>query len=93
MKTVTVQIGNSDDKLAQAQWSFFVKNMREIISGWCIEVHFFGASLPFETWQNACFVFTIDERDIPELKNALSKRSKHYRQDSIAFTVGDTEFV
>lgn len=93
MKTVTVQIGNSDDKLSQAKWSQFVMNIRSIIEGYAIEIHFTGSSLPFELWQNAAFIFVCRDSDILELKDALALRGKHYDQDSVAFTVGDTEFI
>jgi len=43
MKTITIQIGNSDDKLSQASWSEFVERARQLISVHSRVVHFFGA--------------------------------------------------
>lgn len=93
MKTVTVQIGNSDDKLSQKEWSLFVNNIHMNIRNYAAEVHFSGGSHSADEWQNACFVFTCKDENLGRLKEKLAERARVWNQDSIAVTVGDTEFV
>ena len=101
MKTITVQIGNSDDKLSQSEWSQFTSKIMYEIEINASEIHFSGSSDPLAAWQNAAFVFCIrdygfmgnDRFFIDNLKSVLSKIAKLYRQDSIAWTEGETEFV
>lgn len=91
-RTIIVQIGNSDNKLTQEEWSKFVTETRETITKICFEIHFDGGSRYDSQWQNVCFVGTsnIDDLTIHEHLNIL--RTK-YRQDSIALTIGDTILV
>lgn len=93
MKTITVQIGNSDDKLAQAQWSAFFNAIENTIHKYATEVHFTGGSVSYSTWQNACFVFICADYMTDELKKALSAEGKRFNQDSIAYVEGQTEFI
>ena len=44
-------------------------------------------------WQNACWVIEAKENDLENLRHHLGNLVKKYRQDSIAFTVGVTEFL
>ena len=93
MKTITVQIGNSDDKLSQKEWSEF--HLR--ISGACIayaaETHFSGTSNGEASWQNACFIFDCEDSDIEELRMELSFIRSCFGQESIALMEGETEFI
>jgi hypothetical protein len=91
--TVVIQIGNSDDKLTQKEWAAYVQDVKGAIAGWPKETHFAGASLPFEAWQNACFVLNVEEDRLVDLKENLRYITKKWRQDSIAFTTGTTEFI
>lgn len=91
MKTYTVQIGNSDDKLTQKKWVEFVEEVDDLINQWAYRIHFAGSSHPLEVWQNACWVFMIADpsRVMPELVEIKNK----YGQESIAWTEGKTEFI
>lgn len=92
--TVTIQIGNSDDKLTQIEWSNFVNSMRsEIVQSG--EVHFEGSSRGDARWQNHCWVVAIpsDLDQIHSLKERVEHTRKNYRQDCAAFTAGETLFV
>jgi len=92
MKTVVVQIGNSDDKLKQSEWSQFFEDMaRAMDSG--NQVHFSGTSRGDAPWQNACFVSEFPEESLPGLINWVSAIGKMWHQDSVAITIGDTKFV
>jgi len=91
MKTITVQIGNSDNKLSQKQWHNFVKEVRTFIESRADEVHFFGGSSNWELWQNVTIIFNIKESE--NLKSLISQISKNYLQDAVAWTEGVTEFI
>lgn len=93
MKTVTVQIGNSDNKLSQEKWSAFTHDVRRIVESFSQAMHFSGGSSVFDPWQNTCFVFLCDKDDLRYLREALTVVRKRYSQDSVAVTVGDTEFI
>lgn len=91
MKTVTICIGNSDDKLTQVEWSNFCKAIRIVLHFYT--VHFSGVSNGSAAWQNACWVFELPEDKEKELKSKITEIRKHFRQDSVAWTEGNTEFI
>lgn len=88
-QTVVVQIGNSDNKLTQAQWANFVSCVRTALSRY--EVHFSGGSATDAPWQNFCWVFAAHSMD--GLVSDLGDIAKTFNQDSIAVTIGTTQFV
>lgn len=96
MKTITIQIGNSDNKLTQQEWNSFIYDVLRCILGIIIEqdqIHFRGGSNPDEPWQNYCWVINLDEERIPELREWLASAADRFKQDSIAMIIGDTEFI
>lgn len=93
MKTICVQIGNSDDKLSQAQWSEFVELVSVVVSDHAHQVHFFGGSSNWTKWQNAAWVFDCEEDRIESLKEKLIVKRKVYLQDSVGYLEGKTEFL
>jgi hypothetical protein len=90
--TVTVQIGNTDNKLTQYEWSVFCKDVDWVVSKLGV-IHFSGGSSWDRPWQNACWVFETDRVNINEIKNSLNLLTIKYKQDAIAVTIGKTEFV
>lgn len=90
--TVVLQIGNTDDKITQIEWANFVKELRRIASVYGT-IHFFGVSPGDAVWQNSCIVIEAWDRHIERMREHLKSLAKEYRQDSIAMTVGETEFV
>ena len=92
-QTVTVQIGNSDDKLTQKQWAQFVNTVESATEKWGLQTHFFSASSGHKPWQNACWVLEISPELFQMLLVELSEIAKNFRQDSIAVTTGETIFV
>lgn len=93
-KTVVIQIGNSDDKLSQADWAAFVYAMRhDAILKNCVQIHFAGAPGNAERWQNFAFVVECREEQVAPLKAAVTDIRGVFNQDSAAVTVGDTEFI
>lgn len=88
-----IQIGNSDNKLTQREWSSFCKEIDSIVSN-TIPVHFSGHSLPDKPWQNACWVGEYtDEDDIQKMLNRIKLCRESYRQDSVAVTFGKTKLI
>lgn len=93
MTTAVVQIGNSDDKLPQREWSRFIMEVGNVIDTGGTQIHFRGGSSPKSPWQNYCYVFEINDVDLLVLKKRLAVVAGKYRQDSIALTAGPTEFI
>lgn len=93
-KTITIQVGNSDNKLSQAQWADFCNIIQSeiVISGGII--HFSAPSVGWANWQNAAWVFEIEnDPRLSLLKQSISVIGKANQQDSVAWTEGITEFV
>lgn len=93
MKTVTLQIGNTDDKLTQEEWANYVADMRAAIMSLASQTHFFGGASNWDRWQNVAWIVVCGPGEIEQLKTAASAVRKQYRQDSVAWLVGDTEFI
>ncbi len=93
MTTIIIQIGNSDDKLSQAQWSHFFKRVDNAVRRRSHQVHFSGASDPSQEWQNAAWVMEIDEEKSLHLWDDMKVIREMFNQDSIAWTEGKTIFV
>jgi hypothetical protein len=92
--TVCVQIGNSDDKLTQKEWSEFCLECLALIQKCKThKIHFYGFSPGGSPWQNACWVFVTGRDDVYPFKQELAKIREKYRQDSVAVLVGTTEFA
>lgn len=91
--TVTIQIGNSDDKLSQSEWSHYVCYMRVVVEEYATKVHFSGLSDGDAPWQNACWVIEPIEDDISDLVIDIRRVRKMFRQESMAITVGTTRMV
>jgi hypothetical protein len=93
MNTVTICIGNSDDKLTQKEWSEFITMMNKMLRQVYAETQFSGFSAPNAPWQNACWVVGIHDHKIEDLKNRIRHIRGMFKQDSVAVVVGETEFV
>lgn len=91
--TVSVLIGNSDNKLAQAGWSAFIAAVAYKVEHYATKVFFSGFSAPDRPWQNACWVFEREGPDLTEFKFDLAEIAKKFDQESIAIVVGTTEMV
>ena len=93
LKTITIQIGNTDDKLKQKEWASFVMNMHNAILRNCAAVHFFGGSTTWEQWQNVAWVVECNLDSVAVLKIAVENTRRAYFQDSAAWTEGETIFI
>ena len=95
-KTITIQIGNSDNKLTQQEWAEYVNDLKKLTQPF--NVHFSGGSPIDAPWQNYCTVLVLTNGQYlcvyqEILKGMLAELCDKYRQDSIAVTTGDTEFI
>lgn len=93
MNTLTIQIGNSDDKLTQKRWAQFIRDVAEAVERSAFEIHFRGCSEPDKDWQNACWVIAVSDEGAEELRCNLKDIREEYCQDSVAWTMGATMFV
>ena len=94
MTTITLQIGNSDDRLSQSRWNAYVEAIQALLESHSgVQVHFFGAPPNWSPWQNAAWVFACDEADEAGLCERAAAIRAEFDQDSIAWTRGDTRFV
>jgi len=91
--TITIQIGNTDNKLTQQEWSDFVGCVSKEITSVDAQVHFFGASAGWLHYQNAAWVIDTSPNESLKLLHSLVKIRKLYQQDSIAWTEGNTTFI
>jgi hypothetical protein len=90
---VYVSIGNSDDKLAQAEWSGYASRVRAECRNYAIKVHGEWYSASSGAWQNACFCLELTEHLVGMLRQALIEARQEFRQDSVAWAVAETEFL
>lgn len=93
MKTVAVQIGNTDNALSQQDWHRFVKECEDIITGLSDHLHFSGGPANSMPWQNWAWIFECDEKSDLMIQQNLAAAAKRYGQDSIAWTAGETQFI
>jgi len=95
MKTVTIQIGNTDDKLTQRRWSEFIVRMDHLVHNVSSKVHFHGGSAFDSTWQNVAWVFEMGTNlaETGAFTGAIEELRKRFNQDSVAVTIGETQFV
>lgn len=85
--TITIQIGNSDDKLTQAKWANYVFDVATMVASHKCEVHFFACSAGSEIWQNAAWVIVCDdENERKLLKDSIATIREGYNQDSVAWS-------
>lgn len=90
--TVHIAIGNSDDRLTQQEWAAFVESVDMLVRSSASVVHGAWLSEAASPWQNAAWGF--EPGDAPNmLKVRLSACARDYRQESIAWTEGETEFL
>ena len=89
----TIQIGNSDNKLTQEEWSNYVSAIHGATTVDGIETHFFGSSEGSKPWQNACWVVAIREVEVDAMFKAIAKIRMQFGQDSVAVILGDVRMI
>lgn len=93
MTTITIQIGNSDDKLSQKEWSSYVTAVAAAVTNSANQIHFAGGSGPDAPWQNFAWVVECTTDQQKRLRTYLQLIRIQYSQEGVAFTVGYTEFI
>lgn len=97
LKTICIQIGNTDNKLSQRKWASFCNAVHRAITFHTAEVidgiHFSAPSVGWADWQNAAWVFSCPKSEINALKDRITEIRKDYEQDSVAWFEGTTEFI
>lgn len=92
-----VSIGNSDDRLTQAEWAEYCRLANELLSpesNLILRRHGVWFSPPHAAFQNACWCVEIDRPTAVEaVKVGLRAMAQRFRQDSIAWAVAETEFL
>lgn len=92
--TVYISIGNSDDKLTQAEWLDFIQDMRVFVVGQADQIWGEWFSAPDSRYQNACWGVEFRDQETADFARSQAKRVRgNYGQDSIAWAVAETEFV
>lgn len=90
---IYISIGNSDDRLSQAEWSGYVNDVRVLIEDTAEAVHGIFFSQPDSRYQNACFSLGMKDEKIADLKKELAYFAACYNQESIAFCSGTAELI
>ncbi len=97
---VYISIGNSDDKLTQAEWHRFYTSasiaIHRAAAAPGAQVHGQWVSEPASAWQNACWALQVppNSASVEHLKMRLAEIAADFRQDSIAWAVApQTEFI
>lgn len=97
-KTVYISIGNSDDKLSQAEWARFVNRtdfLLEPDETVILARHGSWRSRPDDPWQNACWCVELpaDSPFVGNVRASLRAMAREFGQDSIAWAEATTEFI
>lgn len=91
--TVYISIGNSDDKLGQARWAAFYREVSLTIRDFAGHTYGQWVSEPASAWQNACWCIEITEENALTLRAYLCDIAKSYQQDGIAWAVATVEIL
>lgn len=94
MTAVYVSIGNSDGKLSHAEWAAFYRAADELLTE-TVATQVYGRwhSLPATPYVNACWAVEIPDVHIEVFKGVLAELARAFRQESIAYLSGQTEFI
>jgi hypothetical protein len=91
--TCFVAIGNSDDKLTQAEWSDFWCEVNNGLHGFASHMIGEWQTAAYAQRQSACWCVHVPEERLADLRDYLSKVAGRFRQDSIALSIADTELI
>lgn len=93
LTTVTVCIGNSDNKLPQAMWADLIRDVFLVVNAISSDIYFQGGTSAESRKQRYSYVFACECRKLAGLRRGLRVVRKHFIQDSIAMVVGDTQYL
>ena len=93
MQTVTIIAGNSDNKLSQKDWANLVSHLARVIAVRASAHEFTGGPDTASPFQNFAWVVRIDDDEAEQLRGEIKAIRSHYRQNSVAWISGNTEFI
>lgn len=85
MINVYISIGNSSNKLKQAEWADFYRQVDSFLISSGVKFHGKWMSSPVSQYQNACWSIDIidTEAERTQLKDGLSDLAREFRQNGI----------
>jgi hypothetical protein len=88
MKQVFISVGNSDNKLTQAQWSEFVQRIGRIIEDYATQVYPFAEAAMLAP-SPAAWLIDCTDYMAPSLKNALTECRQKYDRCVVTWLEGE----
>lgn len=85
LRTIYVSIGNSDDKLGQAQWAEFARLVFGAVRRVARQVFGEWYSAPNAAYQNACIAFSLHASEVLGLQADLTMLRSQHEQDALAW--------
>lgn len=91
--SVHLAIGNTDDKLSSREWAEFIKDVDTQVASIATQaMRWFSA--PDDPWQSACWMLMFkNEQRLLAAQRTVIKLRRQYRQDSVAWTLGEAVFI
>lgn len=93
MQTVTIIAGNSDNGLSQADWSALVANITRYVQRRAAAVEFTGGPATASPFQNYAWVIRLHPAEFGQLREEIKVTRAQFRQESVAWISGVTEFI
>ena len=94
MSTVYISIGNSDGRLAEAEWLQFRGLTHELLTEVGVTSAVHGAWQSFvPPYVNACWCVEVPDEHEAAIVDMLRHLAAKFRQDSIAYAVASTTFL
>ena len=93
MKSYTLLIGNSDDKLSQSAWHDFVGAVEATLDRYGAQIHFAGAPESDARWQNYAWVFEYHKDKLENMKRFIGELRGDWKQTSAIWIEGQVEFI
>jgi hypothetical protein len=90
---VYLSIGNSDDKLTQAEWCSYNLEISTMVVSYATKIHGAWSSNPVGPFQNSAWCLEFSGAVANEAKNNAIEVRKKWRQDSVAWAIAETEFI
>jgi hypothetical protein len=93
-KTITVYVSiDNGAQLPQVEWAAYAGSIRGAIRRATSAIHGEWVSLPWSSYQAACWCLEIAPDEVERLKRTLGHLAEDYRQDSVAWAVAETELI
>lgn len=90
---VVISVGNTDNKLSQAEWHDFTFELNVEINQTSAKVHFFGGPPNWFKWQNVAWILEVDAEDVVYLQKRTRQVREKFGQTSVFFMIGDGQLI